>query len=84
MSESVKELKSLRDLCSARGFDLFVYIRECEKLGLASLVADIDDGSAVTASGRVIGYKLGQGLRALFATLSAGNINSDKIKGGPG
>lgn len=77
------DLEDLRRLCSVSKLDLFVLIREFEKLGLPSLSMKVDCSPAVPAVSRVIGYQLGEGLQVVLAALRAGHADTDEIERTP-
>ena len=70
------DLHELRDLAAAQFFDLFVFLRELEKLGLPSL--EIDVIATERAGDGVERYQLPKWQLVLLATLRAMDRDADK------
>lgn len=58
-NDAASDLEELRRLCLSSRLDLFVYIRELEKLGLPSICEKVDDVPAVPAGCGGVHYQLG-------------------------
>ena len=84
MERATSDFRELQALAESYRFDLYSYLRLLTKLGLPVFTADVDDVAAIPASGRVVRYKLSEGLLICLSALRARKIESDEIERGTG
>jgi hypothetical protein len=84
MTQALADMRELRNLSLAQGFDLFVFLRELGDGAALIIGTNVDDAPAIAANHAVDSYQIPKGVKALLAALRSRmpDIDPHEVVGG--